>query len=180
MIHVTHLRSVRSTMLLFFPFFFSTLRIWLRSDKILFLEILFHRKFASSINNLASGSWADTTNYPFVRQSSYPFFSWQEGATIYIDPWPSISLPSIRSRKMNSPLSSGEIWFQRRKRAHTHSCREKEGSSETLSLLLEEPANEPQGFAQRLPGWQIAAGATIARLRSRESWRRVAFRFYSC
>lgn len=74
MIHVTHLRSVRSTMLLFFPFFFSTLRIWLRSDKILFLEILFHRKFASSINNLASGSWADTTNYPFVRQSSYPFF----------------------------------------------------------------------------------------------------------
>lgn len=36
-----------------------------------------------------------------------------------------ISLPLIRSRKINSPLSSGEIWFQRRKRsthtrAHAH------------------------------------------------------------
>lgn len=151
MIHVTHLPFDRRCFF-FFPFSFQ--RYEYGYDQIRFYFWKFYSIASLPLRSTILHQEVEQIRRIILSFASpvILFFSWQEGATIYIDPWLSISLPSIRSRKMNSPLSSGEIWFQRRKRAHTHSCREKEGSSETLSLLLEEPANEPQGFAQRLPG----------------------------
>lgn len=150
------------------------------------MRLYFWKFYSITSFNLAS-EWRvieDSTNYPFVHQSMYPVFLGEKArhrrSPIELR---SISLPLIR--KINSLERRNLVPEEETRHARTHARartaaarkkgREAKRSKAALSLLLEEPANEPQGFAQRLPGWQIAAGATIARLRSRESWRRVAF-----
>lgn len=142
MIHVTHLRldSNMVTMRLYFWKFYSITSF-----------------------NLASEGRAveDSTNYPFVHQSMYPVFLGEKArhrrSPIELR---SISLPLIR--KINSLERRNLVPEEETRHARTHARartaaarkkgREAKRSKAALSLLLEEPANEPQGFAQRLPG----------------------------
>lgn len=151
------------------------------------MRLYFWKFYSITSFNLAS-EWRvieDSTNYPFVHQSMYPVFLGEKArhrrSPIELR---SISLPLIR--KINSLERRNLVPEEETRHARTHArARTAATRSETLEgcalvALGGAGEREPQGFAQRLPGWQIAAGATIARLRSRESWRRVAFRFYSC
>lgn len=127
------------------------------------MRLYFWKFYSITSFNLASEGRAveDSTNYPFVHQSMYPVFLGEKArhrrSPIELR---SISLPLIR--KINSLERRNLVPEEETRHARTHARartaaarkkgREAKRSKAALSLLLEEPANEPQGFAQRLPG----------------------------